>query len=406
MTTVSSVKDVRNSKISVQVAVISMLLVPVAGVSCLLFPALAEEALPWYLGVPMVVSAIGSIVAVVRERDAGAGRESLGSAIVLCVLGLVIIVHGANSTVFIGIVWGLLGLQKAARTFDGIFSDIRHKRPFAVALAFCVLQFVLSVLLILNPFANIEHHLIVLGIELLFYSSKPDAKVRFDWLSMLGCAFILCIVGTAAVLPTVWNLWGPEREHAASRIESEKVAGIYNALTGDPALKSRVANAHVKVWISHAASDSYALQAGDECALYLSFTAEYDSDEAFAADCQAVVQAADANGLGFTTYYFSSCDDLQEGTRYTLDCNAAFPVGLTAAQLAGRVEKEYYYDGSAFSTEADRDSYIRAQLENEIEQEYEAAHDGESATKEYLDSEVARRLADLNGTATPETAAA
>ncbi len=99
MTTVSSVKDVRNSKISVQVAVISMLLVPVAGVSCLLFPALAEEALPWYLGVPMVVSAIGSIVAVARERDADAGREGLGSAIVLCVLGLVIIVHGANSTV-------------------------------------------------------------------------------------------------------------------------------------------------------------------------------------------------------------------------------------------------------------------------------------------------------------------
>ena len=160
----------------IKTAGFQVLLVPVAGVSCLLFPALAEEALPWYLGVPMVVSAIGSIVAVVRERDAGAGRESLGSAIVLCVLGLVIIVHGANSTVFIGIVWGLLGLQKAARTFDGIFSDIRHKRPFAVALAFCVLQFVLSVLLILNPFANIEHHLIVLGIELILYPFKLHRK--------------------------------------------------------------------------------------------------------------------------------------------------------------------------------------------------------------------------------------
>ena len=77
---------------------------------------------------------------------------------------------------FIGIVWGLLGLQKAARTFDGIFSDIRHKRPFAVALAFCVLQFVLSVLLILNPFANIEHHLIVLGIELILYPFKLHRK--------------------------------------------------------------------------------------------------------------------------------------------------------------------------------------------------------------------------------------
>ena len=28
--------------------------------------------------------------------------------------------------------------------------------------------------------------LIVLGIELLFYSSKPDAKVRFDWFGICG----------------------------------------------------------------------------------------------------------------------------------------------------------------------------------------------------------------------------
>lgn len=248
--------------------------------------------------------------------------------------------------------------------------------------------------------------LIVLGIELLFYSSKPDAKVRFDWLSMLGCAFILCIVGTAAVLPTVWNLWGPEREHAASRIESEKVAGIYNALTGDPALKSRIANAHVNVWLSHTASDSYALQAGDECALYLSFTAEYDSDEAFAADCQAVMQAADANGLGFTTYYFSSCDDLQKETRYFLDCNAAFPAGLTAAQLAQRVQTSYCYDDNSFSSEADRDDYIRSQLRNEISDEYADRHDGVYPDEKYLNEETERRFAALNGTATPETAAA
>ena len=223
---------------------------------------------------------------------------------------------------------------------------------------------------------------------------------------MLGCAFILCIVGTAAVLPTVWNLWGPEREHAASRIESEKVAGIYNALTGDPALKSRVANAHVKVWISHTASDSYVLQAGDECALYLSFTPEYDSDEAFAADCQAVMQAADANGLGFTTYYFSSCDDLQEGTRYTLDCNAAFPAGLTAAQLAQRVQASYCYDDNSFSSEADRDDYIRSQLRDEISDEYADRHDGVYPDEEYLNEETERRFAALYGTATPETAAA
>lgn len=183
VTTVESVKDVKESKPSVQVAVISMLLLPVVGVCCLLFPEFAEEALPWYLGVPMVLSSVGSIVAVVRERDADAGRSSMGSAIVLCVLGLVIIVHGANSTMFIGIVWGLLGLFKAAREFDDIFSDIKQRKPFVVALAFCVFQLVLAVLLVVNPFANLEHHLILLGIELIVYPFKlhrTHGKLRIE----------------------------------------------------------------------------------------------------------------------------------------------------------------------------------------------------------------------------------
>lgn len=40
--------------------------------------------------------------------------------------------------------------------------------------------------------------LVALGIEMLVYSARPDVKVKFDWLAMLGTAFTLCIVGTAA----------------------------------------------------------------------------------------------------------------------------------------------------------------------------------------------------------------
>lgn len=56
--------------------------------------------------------------------------------------------------------------------FDDIFRDIRHHRPFALALAVCVFELVLAVLLIWNPSANIEHHLILLGIELIVYPFK------------------------------------------------------------------------------------------------------------------------------------------------------------------------------------------------------------------------------------------
>ena len=62
----------------------------------------------------------------------------MGAAIVRCVLGMVVIAHGGQSLTFIGIVWGVLGLDKAAGEFDGIFRDIRHHRPFALALAVCV----------------------------------------------------------------------------------------------------------------------------------------------------------------------------------------------------------------------------------------------------------------------------
>ena len=248
--------------------------------------------------------------------------------------------------------------------------------------------------------------LIALGIEMLVYSARPDVKVKFDWLAMLGTAFTLCVVGTAVLLPLAISEWGPARDYAQNRIESQKADAMYSALTADPALKAKLNRLNVEVRFFHEADGDYTLQSGDDCILNAALQGPYADAEAFAADCMAVMQRAADDGLGFTCYHFNADEDTDDGVSYYLDCVASYPAGLTAAQMAGRVEKEYYYDGSAFSTEADRDSYIRAQLENEIEQEYETAHDGEGATREYLDSEVERRLAALNGTATPETAAA
>lgn len=81
--------------------------------------------------------------------------------------------------------------------------------------------------------------LIALGIEMLVYSARPDVKVKFDWLAMLGTAFTLCIVGTAALLPLAISEWGPARNYAQTRIESQKADAMYSALTPNPALKPR-----------------------------------------------------------------------------------------------------------------------------------------------------------------------
>ncbi len=109
--------------------------------------------------------------------------------------------------------------------------------------------------------------LIALGIEMLVYSARPDVKVKFDWLAMLGTAFTLCIVGTAALLPLAISEWGPARNYAQTRIESQKADAMYSALTPNPALKAKTDSLSVDVWFNHDTDGDYTLQSGDDCIL-------------------------------------------------------------------------------------------------------------------------------------------
>ena len=246
--------------------------------------------------------------------------------------------------------------------------------------------------------------LIALGIEMLVYSARPDVKVKFDWLAMLGTAFTLCIVGTAALLPLAISEWNPAREYARNRIESQKADAMYSALTADPALKAKLNSLNVEVRFFHEADGDYTLQSGDDCILYAALQGPYADAETFAADCMAVMQRAADDGLGFTCYHFNADEDTDDGISYYLDCVASYPAGLTAAQVAQRVQVSYHYDGSSYSSQADRNEAIRQDLRDEIGEEYADAHDGEYSTQEYLDEEVARRLA--GQIATPESAQA
>ena len=248
--------------------------------------------------------------------------------------------------------------------------------------------------------------LVVLGIEMLVYSAKPDVLVKFDWLAMLGTAFTLCVVGAAALLPLAVSEWGPARSSAISRIETEQVDALYSALTADPELKAKTGYCGVNVWFNHGAGGSYTLQSGDDCVLNATLTGPYADAESFAADCIGIMQLAADKDLGFTSYHFSSGEDTDDGISYYLDCVASYPAGLTAAQVAQRVQASYHYDNNSFSSEADRDDYIRRQLQNEISDEYADRHDGAYPDEKYLNEETERRLAERTGMATPESAQA
>lgn len=180
---------------------------------------------------------------------------------------------------------------------------------------------------------------------------------------------------------------------------------VYSALTADPELKAKTGYCGVNVWFNHGAGGSYTLQSGDDCVLNATLTGPYADAESFAADCIGIMQLAADKDLGFTSYHFSSGEDTDDGISYYLDCVASYPAGLTAAQVARRVTESYHYDGSSFSSEADRDEYIKTRLRDDIAEEYANAHDDVYPDDDYVDAEVERRFNEQFGMATPESAA-
>ena len=129
-----------------------------------------------------VSGAAGLVYAVAHASGARADARSLveepavlGRAVVMCVLGGVILVQGHASISFVGVMWGLLGLYKAADDIDELVHALKGRRPFALKLAFTVFEMVLAVLLIISPFANIEHHVLLLGLELIAYPFRIES---------------------------------------------------------------------------------------------------------------------------------------------------------------------------------------------------------------------------------------
>ena len=258
--------------------------------------------------------------------------------------------------------------------------------------------------------------LIVLGVELLVYSANPNIKVKFDWLSVLGCGFILVVVGGASLVPLAWRYVNPARDYARNNYANQLQDQAYRALNADSDLKARVESLYVGVYFNHLEDGDYTLQDEDMVTITVDLKQNgYATTEAFAADCYRITQLLEENGLPIDDYCFNSYSNQSgNGNQYSLDFLSSFFEGLSEQQLAQRVTAYYEYDGTSYSSLADRDNAVKAVLREEVIGEFAAEHDGEYPGDEYVTQEVEKRFQALYPTptaapevpaATPETAA-
>lgn len=254
--------------------------------------------------------------------------------------------------------------------------------------------------------------LIFLGIEVLIYAARPDVTVKYDFLSMFACAFILCLVGGASIVSWLGDYIGPQYEYVNRTMRSEMDERLYAALGTKPALKDSVEEAYVRLSINQpvpvqSMTDGdgvIALTKGDECEVNINFMSGKTPDVTTFADLtRQIVEACTAANLPVTGYsvYSGRYDDGQPSIRYVIVQDASWITGMTTEQIAARVGVSYHYNGASFDTLAERDNYIKEEYREQLLQEFAAEHDGEYPGDEYIAEKIAERFAPAEPVANP-----
>lgn len=169
MARIDSVSDIKHQRTTGKAAIVASLLFPFIGIACILAPQKIMNALPYLLGGLMLVVGASDFITDLTDPNKEAGHISQGSDIVMAVVGGMLMVKGAKMLTLVGVVWGFIGLSKAAGEIDEAFRAIRAREPFALLALSCMIEIALGTLLIASPLENIEHHVLLLGIELILH---------------------------------------------------------------------------------------------------------------------------------------------------------------------------------------------------------------------------------------------
>lgn len=104
------------------------------------------------------------------------GDRSIPTAVVGLALGVMVLVREQNSIPFIAIAWGISGLGGGITELDHALYGILHKEPCKIKLIHGLLETVLALLLIFDPYEKIGEHIVILGLEMLVQAAAGNGE--------------------------------------------------------------------------------------------------------------------------------------------------------------------------------------------------------------------------------------
>ena len=169
MSRVQMERHLAGQKLSGKVAFVATLLFPILGVACLLLSEQVAAHLPHILGAVMLFVGAADIFTDLLDKGSVPDKITVGTDVVMIVLGVVTLLNTTESLNVIAVMWGLLGLENAAAEIDESLKAYAAGHRWIAPLASGIFELVLGTMLLLAPIANLGHHVLLLGLELVVY---------------------------------------------------------------------------------------------------------------------------------------------------------------------------------------------------------------------------------------------
>ncbi len=148
-------------------AYISAILIILNGVICIVNHQQIYKWIPSLCGAILLIKGIIMLIEGIRAKDyATLEGEKFERAIVIIAIGIGIIIRQSDALFIVGVFWGLEGLNKATNYLNEGLYYFTRKEKFIFPMSKAIIEFVLSSILIFDPFSKIAEHIVILGLEL------------------------------------------------------------------------------------------------------------------------------------------------------------------------------------------------------------------------------------------------
>lgn len=144
-------------------------LVILNGIICLAYSEKLIGLLPIICGTILLIKGLVQFIEGIKDKDyLSLEKMNLEKSFISISIGIGVLVKGNEALFIIGMFWGVHGLVKAANYLNIALYNFFNKEKWILILIKSIVEFSLSFVLVFDPFGKIGHHIVILGLELIF----------------------------------------------------------------------------------------------------------------------------------------------------------------------------------------------------------------------------------------------